>query len=34
VVRDLLERKTTGDADADAALRYVAAAFAGGEITP
>ena len=34
VVRDLLERKTAGDADADAALRYVAAAFAGGEITP
>ena len=34
VVRDLLERMGGGDAAADAALRYLVAAFAGGEIAP
>jgi len=34
VVHDLLTRAREGDADADVALRYVVAAFAGGEIAP
>ena len=34
VVHDLLARAQDGDADADAALRYLVAAFAGGEIAP
>jgi DNA repair exonuclease SbcCD nuclease subunit len=34
VVRDLLERMESGDADAERALAYVVAAFEGAEITP
>jgi hypothetical protein len=34
VVGDLLERARAGDADADRALTYLVAAFAGAEIAP